>query len=216
MTAAKRRTWSNEAGERGRRDRKTDSAPAARAAKVSIRANVLDLVGSAKAHVFDAFAGAGEMHDAVWAGAASYVGCDLQFYRDDRLAFVADNLRVLRSIDLAPFTIFDFDAYGSPWEQCMILAARRPLLPGERLGLVLTEGSGLDMRLRGLPTVMAHLAGMHPHATGVARSSDEIINRCIAGLTRRMHATVERRWQAVGKSGAGMRYIGLVLQREFS
>ena len=214
MTAA-RRTWSDQAGERGRK-RKTDSTPAARAAKVTIRDNVLRSIGAARAQVFDAFAGAGEMHDAVWAGAASYVGCDLQFYRDDRMAFVADNLRVLRAIDLSPFNVFDFDAYGSPWEQCVILAARRPLEPGERLGLVLTEGSGLDMRLRGLPGVMAHLAGMHPHASGASRSPDEIIDRCIVGLTRRMQATVERRWQATGKSGTAMRYIGLVLQREFT
>ena len=175
---------------------------------------MLDAMGADQAHVFDAFAGAGEMHDQVWVRAASYVGCDLEFYRDDRMAFAADNLRVLRAIDLAPFNVFDFDGYGSPWEQCVILAARRPLLPGERLGLVLTEGSGLDMRLRGLPGVMAYLAGMHPLASGAARSPDEIIDRCIVGLTRRMRATVEKRWQAIGKSGTAMRYIGLVLRRE--
>ena len=63
----------------------------------------------------------------VWHEAAAYVGCDLKWYRDERLAYVADNRRVLRAIDLKPFNVFDFDAWGAPWEQVLILIARRPL-----------------------------------------------------------------------------------------
>ncbi|HVH77139.1 MAG TPA: hypothetical protein VM755_19655 [Stellaceae bacterium] len=47
----------------------------------------------------------------------------------------------MRAIDLAPFNLFDFDAWGSPWEHVAILCARRPVQPGERIGLVLTDGS---------------------------------------------------------------------------
>ena len=86
----------------------------------------------------------------VWHAAAGYVGCDLKWYRDERLAYVADNRRVLRAIDLAPFNVFDFDAWGAPWEQVLILIARRPLLPGERIGLVLTEGSAFNLKLNGI------------------------------------------------------------------
>lgn len=96
-------------------------------AKIKIRENVLLAIGTDRASVFDAFAAAGELHKAVWHRAHSYVGCDLQFFRDDRMAFVADNRRVLRSIDLAQFNLFDLDAFGSPWEQAYIIAKRRPL-----------------------------------------------------------------------------------------
>ena len=54
------------------------------------------------------------MHIAVWNRASHYVGCDLEFYRDERTAFVANNIRVLRTIDLSEFNIFDLDAYGVP------------------------------------------------------------------------------------------------------
>ena len=76
---------------------KTDNAPAARAAKLEIRRNVMAAIG-APVHVFDAFAGTGELHRAVWKDAASYVGCDKRYLPDGRKMFVADNRRVLRAI----------------------------------------------------------------------------------------------------------------------
>ena len=88
--------------------------------------------------MFDAFAGEGVLFRQVWHRAVSYVGCDLKWYRDERLMFVADNHRVMRAIDLSAFNVFDIDSWGSPWDQVLILAARRPLAAGERLGLVLT------------------------------------------------------------------------------
>jgi hypothetical protein len=61
----------------------------------------------------------------VWREAAGYVGCDLKWFADERCCYVADNRRVLRCADLSSFTCFDLDAYGSPWEQALIVAARR-------------------------------------------------------------------------------------------
>lgn len=169
-------------------------------AKIKIRENVLLAIGTDRASVFDAFAAAGELHKAVWHRAHSYVGCDLQFFRDDRMAFVADNRRVLRSIDLAQFNLFDLDAFGSPWEQAYIIAKRRPLAIGERLGLVLTEGSALGVDFR-------RMAGM-----GMGRGQDWLINRAVDRIAAMMHAAVVHRWQAVGKMGSRMYYIGLVLE----
>jgi len=116
----------------------------AKSAKVAIRQNVLEAVGR-DARVFDAFAGVGEMHREVWHQAAGYVGCDRVWYRDKRVAFVADNRRVMRSIDLTEFRVFDFDSFGSPWEQIVILAARRPIAPGERVGIE-DPRRGMDLR----------------------------------------------------------------------
>jgi hypothetical protein len=100
--------------------------------KAEIRRLVLEAVGPGS-RVFDAFAGTGQMFAKAWKGAGGYVGCDMRFVRDDRTAFVADNRRVLRAIDLAPFNVFDLDAYGSPWEQVLIIAARRPVAPAHQV-----------------------------------------------------------------------------------
>ncbi len=111
---------------------KVDNHATAGRAKAQLRHNVLDEIGAGHAKVFDAFAGDGAMWRAVWRQAGAYVGCDATWYRDERQVFVADNRRVLRAIDLAPFNVFDLDAYGSPWEQAMIIAARRPVRAGAR------------------------------------------------------------------------------------
>ncbi|WP_028167570.1 hypothetical protein [Bradyrhizobium elkanii] len=134
-------------------------------AKVLIRRNVLEAVGR-DVEVFDAFAGSGEMYREVWRQAAGYVGCDQKWFRDERCAYVADNRRVLRAIDLAPFSIFDFDAFGSPWEQMLIVAARRKVAAGERLGVVLTEGSMINLKQGGLPKALGAAAGLTGRLSG--------------------------------------------------
>ncbi len=186
--------------------------PKSKAAKVDIRERVLEAVGR-EAQVFDAFAGPGEMFRAVWNRCAGYVACDQEWFRDGRPAYVADNARVMRSIDLSRFSIFDFDAFGSPWQQVLILAARREVEPGERIGVVLTDGSGLKLKQGDLPTALAQIAGFHGRPAGLIRGQDEIITRAIHGMCRRMNCTLEYRWEAHGKTGAGVRYIGLVLVR---
>lgn len=193
---------------------KTDNNPQAFAAKVQIRTNVLAAVARPAA-VFDAFAGAGEMYSAVWKHAERYVGCDLKWVRDSRVMFAADNRRVMRAIDLAPFNVFDLDAWGSPWEQAIIVADRRRVHAGELLGLVLTNGDGRALTLRSsmpLPYAVAELAGLQREIAGVSRQHVDIENRIISGLAKRMRCTVLKRWVAAGKTGAKVRYVGLVMR----
>lgn len=190
---------------------KTDNNPQAFKAKVDIRRRVLDPIGK-PAVVFDGFAGSGEMFSAVWKDADRYTGCDLKHQADGRLMFCADNRRVLRAIELAPFNVFDLDAYGSPWEQAIIIADRRRVAPGERFGLVITEGAGLSYKSNVVPLAIAALTGLRTGIVGLAKKQDAVINRAIAGLAKRMSCTVEKRWQAEGRTGASMRYIGLVLR----
>lgn len=190
----------------------TNNHPAARAAKADIRRKVMAELGADHVHVFDAFAGDGAMYREVWNEAAGYVGCDLEWYRDERTAFVANNLRVLRAIDLAAFNVFDFDAYGSPWEQAVILAARRGVKPGERLGLILTEGSGLNLKMGGYPGALRLLAGLRGKPAGGAKNHMGLVDRAINGFCRKMGVRPIRRWQATGRTGARVHYIGLVLE----
>lgn len=194
--------------------KKTDNARGAFAAKVTIRRDVMAAVcEQAPPSVFDAFAGAGELYQAIWKYAPSYVGCELKgWQKDSRLMYCADNRRVMRAIDLMQFNVFDLDAYGSPWEQAMIIADRRPVLPGERLGLVLTEGAGLAYKTNVVPSAVRQLGGIKQGTVGLNRKQDQIIDRMLAGLARRMRCTIERQWRAKGKTSAIMVYIGVVLR----
>lgn len=190
--------------------KKTDNHHQAFDAKVGVRRRVLDAIPEPA--VFDAFAGSGQMHGAVWKNAKLYVGCDLKWARDSRMMFAADNRRVLRAIDLAPFNIFDLDAYGSPWEQALIIADRRPVRAGELLGLVLTEGNGFTFKVNNMPMAVRILTGLKPGIVGLSRKQDSVIDRSIAGLVKRMRCEVVKQWRAERNTGAAMRYIGLVLK----
>ncbi len=120
--------------------------------------------------------------------------------------------RVMRAIDLHVYNVFDLDAHGSPWEQAAILAARRKMAPGETIGLVLTEDSSSKLRLGGFPNALRDLARIVGRPAGGAREHDRIIDAAIAEVARRMGGEVVTRWQGSGKTGARMRYIGLVIR----
>lgn len=187
--------------------------PGVTRAKIEIRRHVLNHIGAANARVFDAFAGEGLLYQGVWREAAAYVGCDLDWYRDDeRTCFVADNRRVMRCFDLRPYSIFDFDGFGSCYEQLTILAARRPVAPDERIGIAMTDGSGLRLKMGWIPDALALMSGLRRHMPGVARNQADIIDRALAGLCRRMNVKILNRWQARGKSASSLYYIGLILQ----
>lgn len=179
-------------------------------AKVDIRQKMLGEI--AAAHVLDAFAGAGKMHREVWRAAASYTAIDQRWYKDQRLAYVADNRRVLRAIDLQRFNVFDLDAYGSPWEQALIIAARRRVAPGERLAFALTDGSTLNLKMGGLPIAIRELAGFGAKVDGALRLQDEVFDRCLLGLANRLRCRLLLRWEARGKTAAMVRYLGVVLE----
>lgn len=175
---------------------KVDNHVARAPAKVALRRALLAEIGPGQAHVLDAFAGAGAMHRAVWRDAASYVGCDLRWFGGDRPAYVVDNMRLLRCLDLDRFTVFDLDAYGSPWKQATIIAARRRLAPGERIGLALTDGAVMRARLGAVPAAMSELAAVSPTMAGANRVWRDLSARSLEELARRMGGRLEGFWAA--------------------
>jgi hypothetical protein len=190
-----------------------------RKAKIEIRRHVLDAVGADRAVVFDAFAGAGEMWHEVWRHAADYIGCDEKWHNDGRCCYAADNRRVMRCLPLARFTVFDFDAFGSPWEQALILGARRELRPGERIGLAMTEGTWTSTRLvvggsgpRFL-RMAAHVNMIWRDSPGMATQvmHDDLIGRALRNVAAQMKGRIVQEWRAVGVTGARMRYLGVVI-----
>lgn len=191
---------------------KTHNSHAALGVKIEMRRNVLDSVGRERAHVFDAYAGPGEMYRGAWREAASYTGCDAEWFKDERRMFVADNQTVMRSIDLGAFNVFDLDAFGSPWETATILAARRRVAPGETVGLCITDGSGLRLKLSGVPHALARLAGVGGTMKLANRGHDAMFDRALNVVCERMGARVTKRWRASSNQRAAMRYEAVVME----
>jgi hypothetical protein len=198
---------------------KRDNSKPAEGAKAKIRENVLGIIGAENARVFDAFAGEGRMYRAVWHKAAYYVGCDRDWFPDDRLAYAGqlpnhpiDNRRVLRAIDLTRFNLFDLDAHGSMWEQFWIIAARRPCAPGEKIGIVITEGTGLKMNMGGASRDLAWIAGVKTHMPGMGSARDGLIEKALRRTVAKMGCKVLRRWEARGNKGSRVLYLGLILE----
>lgn len=191
--------------------KKTNNHPQSMAHKAALRRHLLDAISDAA--VFDAFAGSGKMYREVWKDARKYVGCDLKWFRDERSAFVAKNQRVMRAIDLHEFNIFDLDAYGSPWEQVAILVARRRLAKGERIGLALTDGSGLKLKLGQCPKALAALCGMeNDRVPGVNRVHGILIDQALDEACRRMGGRVIARWDHHRPGKSEMRYLAVVIE----
>jgi hypothetical protein len=192
---------------------KSNNTSEAKGAKIEIRRNVLAMIGADRASVLDCFAGAGEMWRAVWREAHAYVGCDKVFYEDERTCFACDTNRLVRNIDLSAFNIVDADHYGSPWEPLYIISRRRTLAPGERFGVVITEGQGMKMQMGGLSISLAAMASVSTAMPGMGEAQDFVIDRALMRMADVMGAKIEKRWDAHGRSSNAMRYIGVVMRR---
>ncbi len=190
---------------------KRDNAPGRELAKIQLRKALLNFVGLEHAAVFDAFAGEGHMYYEAWKAAAVYRGCDERWFPDERCCYVADNRRVLRCADLKPYNIFDLDSYGSPWEQALLIAERRPVAAGERIGVALTEGSGLKIKMGQFPIALCEIAGLKQNTVGGSRSRDELLMKAIKGLAKRMRCQITRVQRAQSRRGAYMAYAGVML-----
>lgn len=191
--------------------KKTNNHPKSAAMKIALRRHLLDAIPAAR--VFDAFAGSGKMYREVWREATAYTGCDLKWYRDERSVFVCKCERAMRAIDLADFNVFDLDAYGSPWTQVRILAARRRLAPGERIGLALTDGSGLKLKLGQCPKALAELCRLTRDKTpGINRVHGVLIDKALDEVCRIMQARVVARWDHTRPGNSEMRYLAVVIE----
>ena len=181
-------------------------------AKVEIRRRAMHEIGVENCHVFDAFAGEGTIYQRCYRDAGAYCGCDRAWFRDERTLYVADNLRLMRAIDLSAFNVFDLDAYGSPWKQWLILLARRPLQPGEKIAVFLTEGTASKLITRNMDYAMAEAAGISRVQYGAKKHRLQIIDRAIDRGARRWGAKVVARWQVDNRKLAFMSYISLVFE----
>ncbi len=141
----------------------------------------------------------------------------MKWYQDERAAYVADNRRLMRTIDLNDFNVFDFDAYGSPWEQCLILGARREMRKGEKIGLVITDGTNMNLKLGGLPVALSLLTGLKQEKgkakiSGAGKQHNEISDMAIRKIEEMLNAKITHRSPAVGKKVSRMRYEAIIFE----
>ena len=192
-------------------NKKTDNHPQSLNKKVALRRHLLATVPQPR--VFDAFAGSGKMYRQVWQEAQAYCGCDLKWYRDSRSVFVAKSERVMRTIDLSAFNIFDFDAYGSPWLHVQILAARRRIAKGETIGLCLTDGCGLKLKMGQAPAALAELCSLSSaNVPGINRVHSLLIDLAMTEFCRRTHTRLVAEWVHRRPGKSEMLYLAFVLQ----
>lgn len=119
-----------------------------------------------------------------------------------------------RRVWCGAFNLFDLDPFGSPWERAMLIAARRPLAAGERIGIALTEGSGIAIKVGALPAALRALTEI---ARGAAFKCDAaglraLHMRALRGLAARMEAEIVACRGAAGKSGAMVQYYAVLLE----
>lgn len=167
------------------------------APKLELRELVLGAVQPAA--VFDAFCGPeGEMWKGAWHKAHRYLGVDEELrFPDPRRRFVGDSRLVMRAIDLAPYNVFDFDAFGSPWEWMVLLAARRRWIPGERGAVVLTDGSGFKTALGFVSYAVADLTGFQPGFGLVpkAETAEALNELALQSWITRSRVRLLQRWE---------------------
>lgn len=181
------------------------NAPAALVDKIGIRQHAIEYVGGARAtRVFDAFSGRGEMFSHVWKDVAFYEGCDITWSpKDPGRRFIGENRVVMRAIDLGRFNVFDFDAFGSPWEQMLILAARRKWTKRERGAVILTDGTALSMKLGGhVAQAMAELCNIDGKLAPKQKMSETIQRHAIHLWCERAGVRIRKMWRAQG-NGSG-------------
>lgn len=207
-SAGLRRTLGS--GLAARRGMERDNHQEAMPGKLALRREALAMVSQPR--VLDLFAGRGMMYRAVWHEAAAYVGSDKdlnQVLRHPAACHHAPASILLRALDLSAFNIFDLDAYGSPWEEVTILAARRRLVPGERVAVVITDGSPRRAMLGLVAHALAALAGVEPETHGAHRRWPILVRQAMGEVARRMGGRLSELRQATGSLGKRGMWYGL-------
>ena len=115
----------------------------------------------------------------------------------------------MRMLDLAAFNVFDFDSYGCPGTD-HDPGGSSPMAKGERIGLVPTGGA-----VSTCCTVASRTAAPSDQRARFIAGAGfrrDVIEQAIGEIARRLGGRITQRWETVGKTGAKIRYIGLILE----
>lgn len=147
-----------------------------------------------------------------------YLGLDQEFYNDARRTVVCDNQRFLRQrgVDLDDFDVFDLDAYGCPAYQLVTLCKRLKWTKRNKVGIVLTDGTGYNAKMNGISKHMLEYLGIKKHAGARVQMHERetIIRMLIEKSARECNATpilVRKATRESATGGNTMTYASYIL-----
>jgi hypothetical protein len=184
-------------------------------AKIEVRKHVLEAVGLPEPMILDCFAAGGHMWKLAWDKTNKYVGIDKDTYTDERRMIIGDNERILRQLALDEFDIFDLDAFGSPFHQLAIICNRLRWTRTDRVGIVLTDGTGFAAKCNQSDRKFLKWIGVEVHEKTMTQfhERDTLIGMGIAQGAWEARARVRDVLVMKKDKGAYMRYIGYVMEK---
>lgn len=182
--------------------------------KVTIRQIAFDSVN--EKNVLDVFCGSGEMFNSVWKNAQIYQGIDNKITTHNKNVLIGDYLDCLRTIRVSDFSIFDIDAYGSPYKALnyIIDSLKSCGIKFEKIAFVITDGIEIDMRMGNFESAFAKLANINlRHIKGANNLHDFFIKKLISNIAKETNTKIISTAFTKGITGAGMRYYTFTLMR---
>jgi hypothetical protein len=157
----------------------------------------------------------------VWCSADDYLGIDKAWRpSDERHRLVGNNQRILRTIDLSSWNVFDLDAWGSPWEAAAIIAKGRTWAGAELGALILTDGgyqnsmfgrrSAGILEMTGKVGTSGHACGMNSAAAASDAALLEWMSRSRVRPVKMARKTMALQERGGGSGGAPMVYTAVI------
>jgi hypothetical protein len=185
--------------------------------KLELRWKMLSRLGGVEGlGVLETHGGRGVMYKDCYLPAKHVMRFDVNQERDNVIYCPAE--WAVRAIDLQQFNVFDVDPYRSPWEIVWVISQRRKIAPGERIGIVVTDGYiaaflrlGKTLQKAGFSTQMLHATGWPPDG-----KSEQYMTSAQSQYAARSFFTkwfdCEMEWFATFCGGATVNYHACVLR----
>jgi len=182
-----------------------------RGEKILIRKQLLQKISSP--YILECYAGYGVIYRECYKDHPC-VGLDLKPIDDGRVIISIDNRKFLKSTDLGKYNVFDLDAYGSPWQQWLIILKRRQFKAKESVAIFITDGLDFKMRMSSLPSGLRPYVGL-PAGMNIPLLNlhhDFINSLVVSGSVKAAGLEVVHALSAKNPR-CNMKYYGLILKK---
>jgi len=131
-----------------------------------------------------------------------------------------DSRRVLRAMELAPYTVFDVDTHGVPWHWVWLVSQRRKLRSGESIGVAVTHGRAggpaqmeANLFRAGYSQQMLDALGLHWGYSPTAFQNDQAVFLFRKLVEAWFGAKIGRVWEGLGgaRGDGSTRYFSAVI-----
>jgi hypothetical protein len=160
----------------------------------------------------EVFSGAGEMYEKVWHKCIKYKGIDIKKYFDKRDTICGDAEKIISTLDVSEYNIFDIDSYGSPYTILDIIT--KNTITSNKIAFIITDGCAMDLRMGRVCKGLRELTGITRHKIKKAHKiHDDLIAIVISEVAKRLSGNVEIIRIAKGVTGSAMRYYMFVVSK---